>query len=152
MTPMRHIAIGLAALWIIYWVHTAGVKIYGLLVQSLFALVVVSALVIIGYGFLTPASHFVFAASAAAHTPLEAPAGSPAPSWGEFLSVCTLFVFAYGGLNAAPTLGGEAVDLERTMPTGIVLFTTVAVGGQHPSPVLAECRPIERELGAAGEP
>ena len=157
LTPMGHIAIGLAAIWTIYWVHTAGVKIYGLLVQILFALVVVSALVIIGYGFLTPASHFVAAASPAAHTPLKAPAASPAPSWGEFLSVCTLFVFAYGGLNAAPTLGGEAVDAERTMPKGIfwawatavVLFTTVALAVFTVAPWWALTKLVG--AGAAGD-
>lgn len=134
LTPLGHIVIGLAAIWAVYWVHTSGVRTYGVLVQILFAMVVISALFIIGYGFLTPASHFVTAASAVAHVPLRAPVTTPAPSFGQFLSVCTLFVFAYGGLNAAPTLGGEAVNAERTVPTGIfwawatavVLFSLVA--------------------------
>lgn len=135
LTPFGHIVIGLAAIWGVYWIHTAGVRTYGVLVQILFALVVISSLLIIGYGFLTPSAQFVGAASAAAHVPLQAPSAAPAPSFGQFLSVCTLFVFAYGGLNAAPTLGGEAVNAEHSVPTGIlwgwatalVLFSLVSL-------------------------
>lgn len=135
LTPFGHIVVGLAAIWTAYAIHRSGVSTYGVLVQILFAMVVVSALLIMGFGFFTPSSHFLGAAASLTHVPLTAPTSTPAPSWSAFLSVCTLFVFAYGGLNAAPTLGGEAVNAERTVPTGlfwawaivVVLFSLVAL-------------------------
>jgi len=127
LTTLGHIVIGLAAIWTVYWIHTRGIGTFGALVQILFALVVVTALLIVGYGLLTPSSHFLTAASAASGMPLVAPKTSPPPSFGQFVSTCTLFVFAYGGLNSAPTLGGEAVEAGKTVPRGIFLAWITAI-------------------------
>jgi amino acid transporter len=142
-TPAGHILIGLAALWLIFWLHTSGVGNYGLFVTILLFVIVATAVVIAGFGFSTPAGRFVTLAASATHANLPAgPAVGSGPSLAAFLSVCTLFVFAYGGLNAAPTLGGEARDASRTLPVGIwwawaialVLFTVVAAALLHAAP------------------
>jgi APA family basic amino acid/polyamine antiporter len=135
LTTPGHIVVGLAAIWLVYWVHRAGVRQYGLFVSILLFVILATALTIMAYGFATAPSQLVSAAGSAAHVALSAPVAPPGPSLGAFLSVCTLFVFAYGGLNAAPALGGEARDAGRAMPRGIylgwaialVLFTLVAL-------------------------
>lgn len=141
-TSFGHIVIGLAVIWAIYFLHWSGVANYGSFVSILMFVVIATAAVIVAYGFSTSATHFVAAASAVAHSSLTAPANAPGPSLGAFLAVCTLFVFAYGGLTAAPTLGGEAREASTTLPRGIIwgwavaliLYTLVAWALFHAAP------------------
>jgi amino acid transporter len=142
-TPAGHILIGLAALWLLFWLHTSGVANYGVFVTILLFVIVATAGTIAAFGLATPPARFLALAAAATHVALPAgPATGAGPSLNAFLSVCTLFVFAYGGLNAAPTLGGEARDAARTVPVGIwwawaialVLFSVVAAALLHAAP------------------
>jgi len=142
LTPGGHVVVGLAAIWIIYGVHATGVHRYGLLATVLLAVIVVTAVTISIIGFVTSPETFVRLATAKAGTTLVAPATLGPPTLSTFISVCTLFIFAYGGLSAAPSLGGEARDAGRTMPRGIiwgwaialVLFTLVAAALFHVAP------------------
>jgi len=132
-TNNGHLVVGLLAIWVIYAVHVRGVAAYGKLMIVLIGLIGVTAAVLVGYALATPASHFVAAAQHSSGLRLAPPPAGLHPTVGAFISVCTLFVFAYGGLSAAPTLGGEAREAERTIPRGIfggwavaiVLFTLV---------------------------
>ena len=142
LTPTGHLLTGLAAIWITYWVNSAGVHRYGLFVTVLMCVIVVTALVICAIGFSTSQAAFVAAASKVAKIPLAAPAVPPADSFFDFVAVCSLFVFAYAGLGAGPALGGEVGDPHKKLPRGIiygflvalVLFTAVAAALFHAAP------------------
>lgn len=124
--PIPRLLLGLAAIWSIFAIHAAGVRHYGRFVTLLFVVILVVAGVITAYGFATPPAHFL--ALAAERTGLTfTPPASAGPEPGAFISVCSLFVFAYGGISAAPALGGEARDPSRTMVRGVVLGWAVAV-------------------------
>lgn len=106
----------------------------------IFFLVLLAAALVVGYGFTTSQQTFL-----ADVTPVlgqrPAPASST-PSIGAFISVITLFMFAYGGLTAATSLGGEARDATRSMPRGIlggwltalILYGLVALALFHAVP------------------
>ncbi len=161
LTPAGRIILGLAAIWAIFAIHASGVGNYGRFVSVLLFLVLVTAGVIVAYGFATPPAHFIALAGARAHLVL-APPTAPAPiNFWSFLSVCTLFVFAYGGISAAPALGGESRDARRTMPRGVmigwatavVLYTLVAAALFHAAPWWAIVALIEsRHAGFATAP
>lgn len=142
LTPPGHLIAGLAALWIIYAIHVAGIRDYGRLVTILLILVALTAIAVCVIGFATSPAAFVRAASARTGLTLAPPA-HPAPfDLHAFLAVCTLFIFAYGGLSGAPALSGEARDAAHTMPRGIlfawitsvVLFTLVSAALLHAAP------------------
>ncbi|MGH7329822.1 MAG: APC family permease, partial [Polyangiaceae bacterium] len=116
-THAGHLVIGLAAIWIIFGIHYVGVRRYTTLISIMFVLVLIAAFLTIGYGFATPHSAFMAKVGSLIHavTPQQT-----APSLGSFVSVITLFLFAYGGLTAATSLGGEARNATVTMPRGIV--------------------------------
>ena len=126
LTTPGHIIIGLAAIWVIFALHTTGVRSYSVFVRLLLGLVVISAVTMAIYGFVTPSAHFLTAAQATTGVSLVKPGNSHA-TFSAFLSVMTLLVFAYGGINSAPTLGGEARDPGRTMPRGILLAWGLAI-------------------------
>jgi amino acid transporter len=127
LAPLGRTVIGLAAIWLIYFVHAAGVKHYGRFVSILLWVIVATALVITIIGFATTPAHFVQLAAAHTGNPITAPTGSQPVDLMSFLSVCSLFIFAYGGVAAAPALGGEARDAERVMPRGVILGWLVAL-------------------------
>lgn len=141
-TPIGHIVIGMVAIWVIYFIHVSGVKNYGTLVTIALGFVVLTALLVLGYGFLTSPQDFLMVVHARYHLHLGKNPAIPSPTLGTFLSTCTLFVFAYGGISAAPLLGGETKDPEKNMPRGIllswlivlVLFTLVAMAVFHAAP------------------
>jgi APA family basic amino acid/polyamine antiporter len=126
-TPLGRTVIGLAAIWLVYGIHAAGVHQYGRFVSILLWLIIATALVISIIGFTTDPAHFVALASARTGHPIAPPAASHPLDIMSFLSVCGLFIFAYGGVSAAPALGGEARDAERIMPRGVVLGWLVAL-------------------------
>lgn len=138
LTTPGHIIVGLAAIWMVLALHVTGVRSYSIFIRLLVALIVISAVVMGIYGFTTPATQFVTAAGHATGATLTAPPRTPT-SFGAFLSVMTLMVFAYGGINSAPTLGGEVRDASRAMPRGIlgawasaiVLYTLVTLALFH---------------------
>ncbi len=127
VTPLGHVIVGLAAIWGLYWLHSTGVHRYGAFVIALFIVILLTALAIVLYGATTPPSVFVHTASLKAGTALSAPKGAAGPSFTAFGAVCTLFIYAYGGISAAPSLGGETHEAETQMPRGIVIGWAVAV-------------------------
>ena len=142
LSPTGHVICGLLAIWAIYAVHTSGVHNYGRLVSVLFWLVVVVALVIVAYGFGNDHATFLARLQQQTGLALQPPDHAPAFDLTSFFGVCGLFIFAYGGISAAPVLGGESVDARMTMPRAIylawlvalVLFTAVAAALFHAAP------------------
>ncbi|MGH7716117.1 MAG: APC family permease [Vulcanimicrobiaceae bacterium] len=138
-TQTGHLVIGLAAIWLIFGVHYVGVRHYATLVSITFVLVLVAAALTIGYGFATPQHAFLTKVGTLIPT---TPPAETAPSLRAFVSVITLLLFAYGGLTAATSLGGEARDAKRTMPRGIIagfvtaliLYTAIAYALFHAVP------------------
>ena len=117
-----HVAIGLALIWLVFGLHYSGVHKYGLFVIFIMALVLVAATITTIYGFKTPHSTVLTAVQhVLGHAPPMPAPGQAKPSFEAFISVITLFMFAYGGLTAATSLGGEARDATRTMPKGVFL-------------------------------
>ncbi|MCU4160654.1 APC family permease [Acidiphilium sp. AL] len=142
LTRPGHVLIGLAAIWIVYSVHVAGVRDYGRFVTLLLILVALAALAVCIVGFSTAPADFIRAAVSRTGIAIAAPIHPMPFSPHAFLAVCTLFIFAYGGLSAAPALSGETRDASTTMPRGIVLawiasvvlFTLVAAALFHAVP------------------
>jgi len=137
-----HLLSGLVAIWLTFWINAAGIRHYGIFVTILMFVIVAVALLITAYGFLTPPAAFVAAASEVAKVPLSPPTAAPSASLFHFISVTSLFVFAYAGLGAGPALGGEVQQAERKVPIGImwgwlvalILFTAVAAALFHAAP------------------
>lgn len=121
-----HVIIGLAAIWAIFGLHASGVRSYSIFVRVLLGLIAISAVTMAIYGFVTPPEHFVSLAQAKTHLSLAKPSGTHS-SFGAFLSVMTLLVFSYGGINSAPTLGGESRNSQYSMPRGIFFAWAVAI-------------------------
>jgi amino acid transporter len=136
-----HLVLGLALIWLIFLLHYSGVRNYGRFLTVILTVVLLAAAITIVYGFATSQSVFLHAAAAKAPH-LAGPPASQTPSLSSFISVITLFMFAYGGLTAASSLGGEARDAASTMPRGIfwgwlgalVLFSLVALALFHAVP------------------
>lgn len=141
-THIGRTIVGLAAIWGVYALHASGVKNYGTFVSILLWLIVATALTITLIGFTTTPAHFLDLVAAKTKLTFTPPKAGPGPSLGAFFSVCALFIFAYGGVSAAPTLGGETRDAERTVPSGLilgwlvalVLYTLVAAALLHAAP------------------
>ncbi|MDA8194123.1 MAG: APC family permease [Thermaerobacter sp.] len=142
VTPWGHILAGAVAIWLIFALHYRGIGNYAKLVTILLGAVLLAAAIVVAVGFSHTPALFVQAAQSKLHLAVTVPAHAPAPSLSAFLSVCTLFIFAYGGISAAPFLGGEAKNGERSIPLGIlwawlaavVLFTLVAAALFHSAP------------------
>ncbi len=137
-----HLLSGLAAIWLTFWINAAGIRHYGIFVTILMFVIIGVALLITAYGFLTPPETFVAAASKVAKVQLAPPTEAAPASLFHFISVTSLFVFAYAGLGAGPALGGEVRQPEKKVPLGImwgwlvalVLFTAVAAALFHAAP------------------
>ncbi len=126
VTHGGHMVLGAALILLMFLLHYSGVHNYGRFVGLIFVLVLIAAALVLVYGFLTTQETFLARASEATGKP---PTGnmSLSPSPGAFVSVVTLFMFAYGGLTAATSLGGEAREGKRSMPRGIILGWATAV-------------------------
>ncbi|HEY8290737.1 MAG TPA: APC family permease [Acetobacteraceae bacterium] len=142
VTPVGHLIVGLVAIWGCFAVNASGVRHYGAFVVILFAIICAVALIIMAYGFTTSPDTFLAAASKVANVTLAPPTTSEPDNWWHFISVCSLFIFAYAGLSAGPSLGGEVHDPHTTLPRGImfgwivalVLFSGVAAALFHAAP------------------
>ncbi|MCY0880942.1 MAG: APC family permease [Firmicutes bacterium] len=141
-TDSGHIILGTAIIWTMFWLHHRGIRNYSVLVSVLLGAVVLSSLLVITIGLGSSPHAFLAAAHAKLHVTFTAPRHLKPPHAAAFLSVCTLFIFAYGGLSAAPFLGGEAKNRHHTIPLGIlggwavaiVLFTLVTWAVFHAVP------------------
>jgi len=141
-SPSGHVICGLIAIWAIFAVHASGVHSYGRFVTVLFWLAVAVAVTVVSFGFAN--DHAVFLARVQQQTglTLQPPAVLPTFSFASFFGVCGLFIFAYGGLSAAPVLGGESRNARTAMPRAIylawfvalVLFTAVSAALFHAAP------------------
>lgn len=122
-----HMLFGLVLIWFIFGIHYSGVRNYGWLVIILFGFVIVAALISTTVGFGTsPATLTSALSSKIFHGPIPTKP-LPSLSYYSFFGTMTLFIFAYGGLSAAPLLGGETKNPKRNMPIGIVAAWIVAI-------------------------
>jgi len=134
-----HLIIGLVIIWVIFALHISGVKNYGYLVIALFFFVLTAALISMYAGFGTTNAALSSALSDKVfHGPIPTVI-LPGLTYSSFFGTMVLFIFAYGGLSAAPLLGGETKNPKKNMPIGIVaawvvaiiLFTLVALATFH---------------------
>lgn len=124
-TRSGHLITGLAAIWLLTALHVSGVKNYGYLIYVAGALVAVASVIVIVTGFTTAPTHAIARLSAVAGVhPTPQPSH---PSFAAFVSVIGLFMFAYGGLAASTSLGGEVTNARRNMPRGIVAGWAIAL-------------------------
>jgi len=141
-TTTGQLVLGLGAIWFFVAINALGVRSYGAWVQILAVLIFLTAAVVIGYGFATTPAQFLGPTAHATHLKLTPPARPPGPTLSAFFSVAAVFVFAYGGLTAAPALGGEVRNARKDLPRGlllawvtaVVLFTLVAFAVFHAAP------------------
>ncbi|HTX04056.1 MAG TPA: APC family permease [Candidatus Acidoferrales bacterium] len=145
-TVIGHLVIGLLAIWILFALHSSGVHNYATFVSVMFVLVLIAAAITVAYGFGTSQDYFLQKVAAFVPGIPATPTDTSPPSLGAFISTITLFMFAYGGLTAATSLGGEAREpREKTMPRGIVygfatalvLYTLIAFALFHAVPYWA---------------
>jgi len=143
-TAVGHVVIGIAAIWLLFAIHDSGVHNYATFISVMFVLIIAAATLTVTFGFGT--SQDTFLAKVTNIVPMTAPTSESPPSWGAFISVITLFMFAYGGLTGAASLGGEAREpATKTMPRGIlwgfataiVLYTLIAYALFHAVPYWA---------------
>jgi len=120
LSTTGRLVIGLLVIWLAVLVHLRGIKHYSVWIRVFLVLVIIAAVVVVGYSLGTSTTHFLALAHRQTGVKLSTPAHHGA-TVGAFLSVCTLLVFAYGGVNAAPTLGGETRDSSKTMPRAIYI-------------------------------
>lgn len=120
-----HLVIGLATIGSIALLHVSGVKNYGRMIYAAGVLVAIAAALVIVTGFATtPEDAMARLADVVGFQPVPRPSH---PSWTAFLGVTALFLFAYGGLEASTSLGGEVADARRNMPRGIVAGWAIAL-------------------------
>ncbi|MHB8619560.1 MAG: APC family permease, partial [Chloroflexota bacterium] len=140
-TQAGHVLLGGLLILLIFLLHYSGVGNYGRFVTLIFILVLVAAATVIVYGFVTSQPQFMVHASKLLGGAPRPPADQT-PSLGSFISVVTLFMFAYAGITAATSLGGEARDATKSMPRGLfgawfialILYTLVALAVFHAVP------------------
>jgi amino acid transporter len=145
-TAIGHLVIGGLAIWILFGLHSSGVQNYATFVSVMFVLVLIAAGITMAFGFGTSQDFFLQKVAAFVPGIPATPPDTGPPSLGAFISTITLFMFAYGGLTAATSLGGEAREpREKTMPRGIifgfgtalVLYTLIAFALFHAVPYWA---------------
>jgi amino acid transporter len=148
-TPTGHMITGLAAIWSITLLHMSGVRSYGYLMYAAGALVLLASIIIVVTGIVVPPTTALarLGAVAGVHpTPQTSD-----PSLFAVVSVIGLLMFAYGGLAASTSLGGEVTDARRSMSRGIiggwvialVLYTVIAYALFHAVPWWAALQTIQ---------
>lgn len=120
------LVVGLAVIWLAVAIHLRGVKNYGAWVRVFLVLVLTAAIVAIAYSLGESSQHFLTLADTKTGLKLAQPVHKGVTG-SAFLSICTLLVFAYGGVNAAPTLGGETKNAGTVMPKGLYISWAVIV-------------------------
>lgn len=124
-TRTGHLISGLVAIWLLTGLHASGIKHYGYLLYAAGALIIVAASIVIVTGFATsPATAMIHLTAATGIHPLPAVSH---PSMSSFMSVVALFMFAYGGLTAATSLGGEVANPRKNMPRGLIVGWAAAL-------------------------
>lgn len=120
-----HLIIGMAAIWLITGLHVSGVKNYAYLVYLAGGLIFAAAAVIVYTGFTIDPHEMAhrLASVAGVHRGLQ----SAHTSLSAFVSTIALFMFAYGGLTGAASLGGETTNPKKNMPIGIVMGWALAL-------------------------
>lgn len=137
-----HLILGLGLIWAVFALHYSGIKNYGRIIVLLFGLVLFAAAATIIIGFSSSQETFLSAVTQQTGQSLQP---KPAQGSSHFLAVVTLFVFSYGGLAAATSLGGEAKDATRSIGRGVwyawgialVLYTLVSFSLFHVVPAWA---------------
>lgn len=135
-----HLVIGLALIWLIFALHYSGVGTYGQFVSIIFLVVLFAAISTIFFGFASSHADFVAGATKVAGHVSTARVGPTTP--GVFFSVVTVYLFSYGGLTAATSLGGETRNAERNIARGVwsawgialVLYTLISFAVFHAVP------------------
>ncbi|HUW66206.1 MAG TPA: APC family permease [Spirochaetia bacterium] len=127
LTPAGHMLVGTLAIWVIFALHYSGVGNYGTFVKIMLGFVLLAALVTIIYGFGTSPDHYLKMLSGITGKSFVYSNQFGPPSFSSFLALCTIFLFSYGGLSAAPTLSGETKDAGKNMPKGILYAWIISV-------------------------
>ena len=119
-TQIGHIVIGITIIWLVFLLHYTGVRNYGFVISILFALILFSATSIIIIGMTTsPATFTSIVQTKIINKTVVAP-NLPPVGYSAFFGTMTIFLFAYGGLSAAPSLGGEVRNPEKDVSRGII--------------------------------
>jgi amino acid transporter len=121
-------------------VQLRGIRSFGRIMAVMLGMVVVVVLLTVAVCLLGDPSAYLRHAADLLGQPVAPPADST-PSFGAFVGVLVLFVYSYGGVSAAPSLGGETRDgasLSRGLVRGwliaIVLYAVVAFSVFHAVP------------------
>lgn len=118
-TQLGHIVIGITIIWLIFLLHYTGVRNYGFVISILFALILFSAISIIIIGMITSPATFNSIVQTKIGKTIVTP-NLPPVGYSAFFGTMTIFLFAYGGLSAAPSLGGEVRNPEKDVSRGII--------------------------------
>ncbi|ADI06749.1 amino acid permease-associated region [Streptomyces bingchenggensis BCW-1] len=139
-SPGGHIVLGAGLLLVFTLLQLGGIRSFGRVMAVMLAMVL--GVVVLTVAVCLAGDPHAFAAHAA--TLLGHPVHRPAddtPSLSAFLGVLVLFIYSYGGVSAAPSLGGETRDggtlargLVRGWAVAIVLYGVVATSVFHAVP------------------
>ncbi|MFN2448239.1 MAG: APC family permease [Candidatus Baltobacteraceae bacterium] len=120
---------GLIMIWGVWLIHVRGVRIAGLLTVSAMCFVVAVAAAVIVTGFATTPTQFEAALSARLHVQaanvLAAAPVRHADAGIAFWKALPLLFFGYLGLSTATQTGGEAVNAQRSLATGVVIAVAI---------------------------
>ncbi len=116
-----HIFIGLSIIILIFGIHYSGIRSYSYLLWITFVIIVIAAAISMIFGFGNTPSTFESALLSNIFHGTVPSYKLPKLTYFSFFGTMTLFVFAYGGLSAAPMLGGETKNPKKNMPLGIIL-------------------------------
>ncbi len=117
----------LAMIWLFWLVNLVGVRKYGWTVIVLMSLMLAGGLVVIVYGFLTPAS--IGAALVEDSGNWTVSGAAPAQGgFAELISAVSILFFAYIGFASISQAGGECRDPSRLLPRAFLLATLVITG------------------------
>jgi amino acid transporter len=133
LTPLGKLLTGLGLIIATLVMHLRGAHYYGKIISILFFGVLLAAGTTVFFGLTTDQTVVIeHVSNALGHAVV--PPQSDTPSLTALLSVITLLVYLYGGISAAPSLGGESKSQGNTLAKGIfqgwlvalLLYTLVA--------------------------
>jgi basic amino acid/polyamine antiporter, APA family len=127
-TPGTLVA-GLVLLWGVWLIHVRSVRLAGVLTVSAMCFVIAVACVVIVTGFITTPAHFSAALASRLHLSIPkvlaaAPAHQTDLRSALWTALPVLF-FGYLGLSTATQTGGEAVNAQRSLATGVVIAVSI---------------------------